>query len=697
MIKNYPLWSILLGFSLLTTICVLLSTLCFKAEPFAAIFSLVVLLTLLRSMTQSVYLKLFIAVYAVIYFMLEAVALLETQGQLGPILHDYLPPRYASFLLGGFVLLLHSAGRWSKLKGPLRLIDLYFDTKDSTDRSVRPFSWLSSKEAMVGRYLLGANVVLSLAYAGLILRINFWYRDLFNAIQSYDAEAFWFQILWVFVPLASANVILQILMVYLSKILELRWRRWLTGYVCSRWLNNDMHYRLSIKTQTVVDNPDQRIQNDIPQFIQNTKNLSMSLMSNLTTLCSFVVILWMISGQLVLPFMDHAIPGLLIWVVLVYALIGTFVSFRLGRALTPIEYQQECYEANLRFSLASIRLYGAEIALLNGSKAEIRLLNTRVYDLAQNFISYVERFLKLTGFNLAYEQMSMIIPLIVAFPAYFAKRVQFGTVQQIVNAFTSVRNSLSFFADNYSQIASYLAVYQRLEMMLSSLDVKAIPSGNAYAHRDQSILKIKDLKIYTPDQRNLLNAPHLGICSGERVVLMGGSGSGKSTLLRVLAGKWPYYSGTYRIQKGVEPMILTQAPYFPSIPLLEAILYPYPERRDSLRNQVIHHMQALGLEHLLNQIDATESWNQRLSNGERQKLSWIRALIAKPKLIFLDEATSALTTNDERSLYTMLIDLLPESGLLSVAHRQTVVAFHDHVWNVTNQEGNVSRVEVREL
>ena len=536
----------------------------------------------------------------------------------------------------------------------------------------------SSEERWTARALLVSIIGMALFMVFLDVQFNSWNNNFYNALQEKQSTDFWALILW-FSFLAAVYIAVAGYNRYLNLLLQLRWRRWLTDRYLQDWLTDRVHYRIELKGYG-TDNVDQRIQEDLKDFASLTLSLGLDLLSSVVTLVTFAHILWTLSGPLTLPvFGGITIPGYMMWVALVYAIIGSTLTHTVGRALSGLNYQQQRYEANFRFDLVRLRENAESIAAWRGEEDERRGLRRRFHDVWLNFSTLMQYSKRLTWFITGYRQIAIIFPFMVVSPRYFADSIKFGVIFQTASAFGQVQGALSWFVTAYGELAQWRATLDRLTSFH-----EAIEAARAEALAGQGItvregtgpdLQLNGVDVLLPDGRALLGQVHCRLKAGEHTLITGASGIGKSTLFRALSGIWPFGGGTVEVPAGARLMFLPQKPYLPIGPLREAVAYPagsagFTDER--LRAA----LQDCELGHLAGRLDENEHWAQRLSPGEQQRLAFARALLNEPDWLFLDEATSALDTATEQHLYQLLRERLPATTLVSIAHRPTVAAFH---------------------
>ncbi len=541
----------------------------------------------------------------------------------------------------------------------------------------RPY-WYS-EERWSARGLLVVIVALNLGLVYVNVLINQWNNDFYNALQNMDKAAF-FQQLIKFGWLAAAFIVIAVYQLYLNQMLQIRWRRWLTNHYLANWIGNRTYYQLQLRDRG-TDNPDQRIADDLKEFCDKTLNLSLGLMSAVVTLCSFVSILWMLSGMLSFTFngIQIDIPGYMVWVALVYAIGGSVIVHFIGRPLIGLNFSQQKFEANFRFSLVRFRENSESIALYAGEPDEIRGLKLRFGDVMTNWWAIMKRQKTLTWFRSGYNQTAIIFPFVVAAPRYFAGSIQLGGLMQISSAFGQVQDALSWFINAYTQLAEWRATVDRLTTFSSAISsaqqFSRTEAGISVATDDGTDYLARGVSVSLPDGNPLLASFDTALKAGESVLITGPSGSGKSTLFRAFAGIWPFGQGTVFKPRGARVLFLPQRPYLTIGTLGEQLCYPaapgaYTD--EEMRAALI----ACHLPHMTTRLDENQHWAQLLSGGEQQRIAFARAVLHNPDWLFMDEASSALDEATESDLYRMLQERLPRCTIVSIGHRANLIQFH---------------------
>lgn len=555
---------------------------------------------------------------------------------------------------------------------------------------IKPY-W-KSEDRKAGLGLLTLVVALNLGIVYINVLLNEWNRVFYNALEQRDYASFKVLLLrfsWI----AAFFIVAAISRQYYTMMLQMRWRTWMTGRFMDHWMGHQAYYRIE-QTHT-TDNPDQRISDDLRQFTDGALTLSLGLLNSVVTLLSFVGILWTVSGpiSLALGGNEIVIPGYMVWFAAGYAVIGSLIAHVVGRPLIGLNFQQEQYEADFRFTLVRLRENSEPVALYRGEPTEQAGLRARFDRIRANWNQLMRYTRRLTFVSSGYAQFAIIFPILVAAPRYFAGKMTLGGLMQTSSAFGQVQGALSWFVDSYATLVGWKAAANRLIDFQEAIRVAERQDVSHTGVRDievehtgepQAGIRVDGLGLALPvraqrganvGQRPLVAPFSLSIAPGERWLVNGPSGCGKSVLFRALAGIWPYGSGTITMPSDARTLFLPQRSYLPIGTLADALAYP-----DAGTAHPAAALQAVlrqaRLPQLVDQLDVFDNWSLRLSPGEQQRLAFARALLQKPRYLFLDEATSALDEETEGIMYRMVVDALPDAAIISIAHRSTVAAFH---------------------
>ncbi len=641
-----------------------------------------------RSRAISSFLKIFVGIFSTeaIVFSFAVVA---GRAQLWPSDYaQYQPPETLPLTVALFSILVYVVAQFGTVRQIMQIADRYFNADETGRARVWPFRPYTARERHIAVAMVVVLVLLNQAEVGVLVRLNFFNRDLFDAIQDHNAAAFWQQLLSVFTPWAFGYVAMTVIEFFVRSMLVIRWRRWLTDYFVSRWLNRHNHYRISLVAGQ-TDNPDQRIAEDVFRFINGGSDgsitaygiydFSILLIYTITSLVSFAVVLWNLSSLFALPGTTIILPGFLFWVALIYAAAGTLITHLIGRPLIGLYFQRQHMEADFRFSLARLREYTEQVALLGGEPTEQNVVGRRFAALIANYLAVVFRLMRVTAFTQTFSQLSPIIPFIFTAPFYFAGKIELGVMTQTAQAFAQVATALTFFVNYYTYLAAFKSVVDRLNSFDFAIDQAQALSdagpARVAATRDAPGIALEDVDLFLPSGRRIVETKCLELASGESVALSGPSGSGKSTLFRAISGIWPYGHGRISVPESSRVMVIPPKPYIPIGTLRAAVTYPaepgtYTD--DDIRDALVD----VHLGDLVDQLDREDVWSQRLSSGEQQRVAIARALLMQPDWLFLDESTAAVDEKLEAELYAVLARRLPKTTLMSIGHRSAVVGLH---------------------
>ncbi len=553
-------------------------------------------------------------------------------------------------------------------------------------RLIKPY-W-TSEQRWSACGLLAAVVALNLGSVYISVRINEWRNDFYNALQHFDETQFFRQLL-IFTLLAFSDIIIVVYQIYLGQMLQIRWRRWLTDRYLGAWLADRAYYRIQLASGG-TDNPDHRISEDLERFTRQTLALSVGpsgILNAGVTLVSFMVILWGLSGVLTLPlgrWGSIEIPGYMVWAALLYAVAGTWLTIKIGRPLVRLNFDQQRFEADFRYSLVRLRENVDSVAFYQGEARDRATFKERFGRLFDNFWGIMRRTKLLNWYTYSYTQLAIVFPYLVSAPRYFSHEFELGGLMQTASAFDEVQTALSFivnaYADSTAGIAQWQSVVQRLitfEDRLRAIGTAASePQSIALAHQGDGV-EVRDVFLDLPQGGRLLSDVNLEVRPQGSLLITGPTGAGKSTLLRAISGLWPFGRGRIRVGSG-RVLFVPQRPYLPLGDLKHALLYPNDgaavprERLEAVLREV-------GLGRFAGALDAVDNWAQRLSLGEQQRLAFARILLSEPAIVFLDEATSALDEEGEAALYALLRRAPWRPTVVSVGHRSTLKGFHDDV------------------
>ena len=539
-------------------------------------------------------------------------------------------------------------------------------------------------EKWTARGLLALLILLLLGRTEFAVLFNQLSGEFTSALAARDGVRFWHSIR-VFGIVLLVAVPIYALYYYLRDRIGISWRRWLTYHFLSKYFKDRAFYELTFN-QT-IDNPDQRMSDDINTFTQKSMLFLLDMVSAVLQLIAFSGILWSISRTLVM-------------FLVVYAIIGTVVTFGVfGKPLIGLNFQQLRREADFRFSLIRIRENAEAIAFYQGEVREASQVKQRFAEVFGNYKKLIKRTLGLNLFQYGYSFATLIVPCIIIAPRVLSGELEVGRVVQAAGAFTAMLSALTVFVENFDILSAFAAGIERLHTFSKSLAVPSpadVKLGDTLERLEHSRLELDRVTLQTPNyQRTLITNVSLAVDQGQGLLIAGASGGGKSSLLRAIAGLWNSGSGTIMRPKLEQMLFLPQHPYMILGTLRSQLLYPIIDREisDEELSQVLQQVNLPDIVERCGGFDVEIDFAKVLSVGEQQRLAVARVLLTKPSYVVLDEATSALDVENEQRLYLQL--KATSSTLISVAHRSTLLKHHkqvleitgDGTWNLSQAEG----------
>lgn len=476
--------------------------------------------------------------------------------------------------------------------------------------------------------------------------------------------------------LGLIKVALPISSTILQNYLELRWRTWLTHQAVVRWTSGLTYYQLEREGQ--LSNADQRIGEDIREFVDSTLRLFLNVVSVVVSSISYTVVLWSLGGALEFELWGshYGIYGYMVYAAYAYSLMHLAVSHWLGKQLIGLNNHRQTVEADFRFAGMQLRENAEQVAFYQGGWREGQRLLERFAKVRGNTQQIIVRTFKVMLGQSLFAHALHLTPTLLALPLLLSGKISYGGMVALIGAYSMLTNSLSFFQQAYQNFTQWLAWTNRLrDLHWSFSKCENQVSGIHVDEADENGLECTDLTLLSPYGKALTHVPHWQVRPGERWLVKGPSGCGKSTLLRACAGLWPYGEGSIQVPPRERALFLPQKSYIPPGTLKAALCYPAAS--DAFSDaQCQQALRDCCLAERADSLSVSERWEQVLSGGEQQRLAIGRALLQRPAFLFLDEATSALDADTERRLYQTLTEQLPDSAIVSVAHRQALEACH---------------------
>ena len=529
--------------------------------------------------------------------------------------------------------------------------------------------YLSPKRSIKPLLFFVLIVTLTLFSVRLSLVHSTWYNNMYTALQEFNQTVFWEQMI-LFCFIAGFSVAAALISYYLNQRFSINWIEWLNTELLEKWMDKRAYY----KSQYIgnnLDNPDQRIQQDIQSYVKTTLSLSTGVIDAVTSMISYTILLWGLAGPMTL--LGIEIPRAMVYLVFAYVIFTTLLAFWLGKPLIRLNFANEKLNANYRYSLIRVKEYAESIAFYAGEKVEKSRLYKQFRAVIDNMWDIVFRALKFSGFNLVVSQISVVFPLLIQVGRYFEKQIKLGDLMQTLQVFGKLHSNLSFFRNTYDSFAEYKATLDRLTGFHYSVEAAQKQSKTDITDHPMDVI-FQHLSVKSPIGKILIKDLNLTLTQGNSLLIQGQSGVGKTTLLRTIAGLWSYAEGKIFCPQH-NTLFLSQRPYLPQGNLLTALYYPDTTENVDLA-KITRVLEQVQLAHLQDRLEQEQDWSRILSLGEQQRLAFARLLLHKPKVAFLDEASASLDEGMEHAMYRLISEELPNTTIISVGHRSTLVPLH---------------------
>jgi len=529
--------------------------------------------------------------------------------------------------------------------------------------------YLSPKRSIKPLLFFVLIVTLTLFSVRLSLVHSTWYNNMYTALQEFNQTVFWEQMI-LFCFIAGFSVAAALISYYLNQRFSINWIEWLNTELLEKWMDKRAYYKSQYMGNN-LDNPDQRIQQDIQSYVKTTLSLSTGVIDAVTSMISYTILLWGLAGPMTL--LGIEIPRAMIYLVFAYVIFTTLIAFWLGKPLIRLNFANEKLNANYRYSLIRVKEYAESIAFYAGEKVEKSRLYKQFRAVIDNMWDIVFRALKFSGFNLVVSQISVVFPLLIQVSRYFEKQIKLGDLMQTLQVFGKLHSNLSFFRNTYDSFAEYKATLDRLTGFHYSVEAAQKQSKTDITDHPTDVI-FQHLSVKSPMGKILIKDLNLTLTQGNSLLIQGQSGVGKTTLLRTIAGLWSYAEGKIFCPQH-NTLFLSQRPYLPQGNLLTALYYPDTTENVDLA-KITRVLEQVQLAHLQDRLEQEQDWSRILSLGEQQRLAFARLLLHKPKVAFLDEASASLDEGMEYAMYRLIREELPNTTIISVGHRSTLVPLH---------------------
>ncbi len=543
----------------------------------------------------------------------------------------------------------------------------------------------SAQRSALASLAAGLLVVVG-ATAVMQIVLNLWTRTFYDSLARTDIPEFGRQLVY-YLFIAGALLALNVAQLWLSMTMKMKLREGLTRDLIGQWLTPRRAFLIS-GAGAIGVNPDQRIDADASHLSDVSTDLGVGLLQAALLLVCFVGVLWGLSQGVVLSLLGRrfSIPGYMVWAALAYAGVASFFSWRLGRPLVPLNAERYARESNLRFALVHANQHSEGVALHRGEGEQSTLLNRQLDRLLVILREIIGVTTRLTWVTAGYGWFTIVAPIVVASPAYFAGHLTFGGLLMAVGAFNQVQQSLRWFVDNVGVIADWRATLLRVGAFRRALkDMDRVGGGASrieWTVSPENTLRLDDLVILSPSGGIRLDEPHVEIAAGEHVLIAGAPGVGKTSLFRAMAGLWSWGAGRIALPVDDRIMFMPKRPYIPDGSLRDILANPATAENFTTA-QFEAALTRMGLAHLVRRLDERGRWDQNLTDPEQQGLAFARLLLHRPFWVIADSSVDSLSAPARAALFELFSKELSGSTLVSIAGAQGAEPFFRHVLRLT--------------
>ncbi|MEJ2124973.1 MAG: ABC transporter ATP-binding protein/permease [Alphaproteobacteria bacterium] len=545
---------------------------------------------------------------------------------------------------------------------------------------------------IVGRYkvVLLAAAMVAFIFLNVIgqLWLNDWHKTFFDALEQRDLPEFINQ-LFVFLSIVSVLLVLGVGQTWVHAVLKIRMREIITTDVVAEWLKPKRAYRMPLAGE-IGSNPDQRIHDDARSLSDITTDFCVGLVHASLTLVSFVGVLWVLSERVVFSVNGSTfnVPGYMVWCAIAYAVIGSWLTWRVGRPLVPLNAEMRAREADFRFTLLRVNESSEAIALYGGENDERKYVKGKLGNVISMMMNLTNAHVRLMWVTASYGWMAIVVPFIVTAPGYFAGTLSFGDLMKVVGAFTQVQSSLRWYVDNYPNIAAWQAMSWRVityRNVLGKLDKLGVDAGIIEVDEKTGgkIIAGKDFSVAAPHGQISVKEQDFKVSPGEHVLVAGLTGSGKSTFFRALARLWPWGAGRVELPSRSDMMFLPHAPYIPLGTYREVLTYPHTTEFSD--EAVTAALERLDLGHRADVLDRVARWDKELSLDEQQRIAYVRVLLHKPEWVLEDDSMSALEEDVRAVIQSIFEEELVGTAVVTLGRDEFQDHFYQRVYHLQSQ------------